>query len=199
MILAQRDGHVTRFLCSVPVQGRVPNVTRFTRAFLWSGQKPSRHSFCVSLQLAAHITQRVTEGWSVFVALCCTFVFYSSSLLLLLPFHSFPFPNRSTDISRSSTLFFRLTISFFSCHWFLYFILLTTSTLFTEGGDSHLPKPLPGENPLVVVHVPVSVWYLEIRGNVVSNLIWWSRLCGGLRGSDHLGEQLPDIQNKLFP
>lgn len=30
---------------------------------------------------------------------------------------------------------------------------------------------LPGENPLVVAPVPVSVWYLEIREDVVSNLI----------------------------
>lgn len=60
---------------------------------------------------------------------------------------------------------------------------LTTSTRFTEGYIS-----LPGENPLVVAPVPVSVWYLEIREDVVPNLIWSSQLCAVLCWNDCIRE-----------
>lgn len=84
-----------------------------------------------------------------------------------------------TEISRVcdfSSLICSIGVSPFCTSWFSF------SLIPFHGWVSSRWKPSPAQIPSVVVRVPVSVWYLEIRTSIVSNLIWSSMLGSGLWG-----------------
>lgn len=107
--LAQKDGQATS----------LNMMLLFCHIFLWSGQKTSRHSFCVSLQLETPITERVSKSLSVclwlFVAYLFFIQFYCFVSIFFLSFSVLVFSNKRQKCTVS---FFNISVAMFDLYNF---------------------------------------------------------------------------------
>lgn len=169
--------------------------------FLWSAKSPQEipSQWVFSWQPTLHTGSPRVWVCGSLLHICSLFITTPPIVsVFLLAFSPQVFTVKVQNIFKTFYSLFGLLKSIFAwTHNLLMCCLNWRPACFSHRGILPINFHLRGENPAEVVPAPVS-WYLEIRGNAVSNLIWSSRLHTARCRNDYIREQLRAMR-KLFP